>query len=196
MVALPQTMSRRRSLVGSVLLAVAAATTWAQALTVSTSGGALRVRAPDLRVIAGPVLERLKEGRTVRLGFELGVMSRPRGTVLASQRQGFTLSLDLWEERMAVTRLGPEPLSVSRLRPADAEAWCLDHLTVPLVDLGALGRQAPFWIRLSYVVESDEPPGRDGGGLTLKGLIDRLSRRRQDGIAGRTIEAGPFRLSN
>jgi hypothetical protein len=82
------------------------------------------------------------------------------------------------------------------MRPRDAERWCLQNLTMPVSSLG-LGRETPFWIRLSYRVQNvatttDESPGER---FTLSGLIDRLSRRREESDLARSIDAGPFRLS-
>ena len=179
------------------LVAIAAATTWAQALSISTVNGELHIKAPAFGFIEGAVMERLKDGRTVQLVFDLVVLARSRGAELAQEKQAFNLSLDLWETRLAVTRLGKAPRSVSHLRPPDAEAWCLDNLAVPLSSLGTLARDTPFWLKLSYRVDPDRPKGTpDDSGFTLQGLIDRLSRRGQEGLTGRTIEAGPFRLSN
>jgi len=172
-------------------------TTWAQALTISTANGELHIKAPAFSFIEGPVMDRLKDGRTVQLAFELAVLARPRGATIAQERQAFNLSLDLWEGRLAVTRLSKPPRSVSHLRPADAEAWCIENLTVPLGSLSQLSKDAPFWLKLSYRVEPDRSKeAGDDSGFTLQGLIDRLSRRGQENIAGRSLEAGPFRLSN
>ena len=52
--------------------------------------------------------------------------------------------------------------SVSHLTARDAEAWCLDSLTVPLSALGRLGRDAPFWIRLEYRVPGDDTAPSSG----------------------------------
>ena len=46
----------------------------AQTLTVNAAGDALRVQARDFAFIEGPLLTRLKEGRSVRVDFELTVL--------------------------------------------------------------------------------------------------------------------------
>ena len=171
----------------------------AQSLTVRENGGSLRIQAKGFRFIEGRVLERLREGRTVRVDFELDVLEMPGGPIVTQHRQGFTLSFDLWEERFAVTRIGTPPRSISHLRPGAAEAWCLDNLAVPAAALARIGPRTPFWIRLAYRVQDSAPPPRDDtgtDGFTLATLIDLLSRRRGNDEPGRAMEAGPFRLSN
>ena len=147
--------------------------------------------------IDGEVLDRLRDGRSLRLDFELSVLAEPRGSVVAAARQSFNLSFDLWEERVAVTRIGTPTRSVSHLRPRDAEAWCLEHLTVAPSELGRLTRDTTFWIRLAYTAPDDVPEmdSREDEMYTLRRLIDVLSRRPRGGKLGKTVEAGPFRLS-
>jgi hypothetical protein len=177
------------------LVAVATVPLAAQSVTIRTIANALHVQARGFSFIEGPVLTRLKEGRSVRIDFELNVLTTPDGPVMKQAAQGFTLSFDLWEERFAVSRIGSPPRSISHLRPRDAENWCLENLTVPVSSLG-FGRDTPFWIRLAYRVpdvapESNEAPGER---YTLRGLIDRLSRRREEADLAKSVDAGPFRL--
>jgi hypothetical protein len=179
-----------------VLVAALASGLSAQTLTVSAVADALHVQARGLNFLDGPVLGRLKEGRSVRIDFELRVLAKPDGPIVKQTMQGFVVSFDLWEERFAVSRVGTPPRSISHMRPRDAERWCLQNLTMPVSSLG-LGRETPFWIRLSYRVQNvatttDESPGER---FTLSGLIDRLSRRREESDLARSIDAGPFRLS-
>jgi hypothetical protein len=169
----------------------------AQSITVNTSGGAVRVRSA-FGFIEGELLDRLRDGRSVRVDFQLTVSGQRSGAPIAQAQQSFKLSFDLWEERIAVTRLGTPPRSVSHLRPNAAEAWCFENLTVPRADLGRLANDAPFWITLAYTVPDDEPV-RDAEAdemFTLRRLIDVLSRRPRGGEIGRSVAAGPFRLSN
>ena len=169
----------------------------AQTLTVKTVADALHVQARGFSFIDGPVLNRLKEGRSVRIDFEMTVLAKPEGPVVRQASQSFTLSFDLWEERFAVSRGGSPPRSISHLRARDAETWCLDNLTMPVTSLGQYGRE-PFWIRLAYRIQEPAPAGDEAPGerFTLRGLIDRLSRRREEDDLARSIDAGPFRLSN
>jgi hypothetical protein len=87
-------------------------------------------------------------------------------------------------------------LSSAYLKPAAAEAWCLEQLTVPVSALGRYGRDLPFWIRLGYrVLDADTTAtDNDAGDFSLRGLVEALSRRRRTDPATHSIEAGPFRL--
>jgi hypothetical protein len=166
----------------------------AQTVTVRTVADALHVQTRNFNFMDGPVLARLKEGRSVRIDFELTVLAKPDGQAIRQMMQSFTVSFDLWEERFAVSRTGAPPKSISHLRQRDAETWCLESLTIPVSSLG-LGRDTPFWIRLAYRVQDVTPATEDPGErYTLRGLIDRLSRRREEENLARSIDAGPFRL--
>jgi hypothetical protein len=163
---------------------------------VSTVGDALHVKAPAFSFIEGQVLAWLRDGRSVHLDFELNVLARQGGSPVAQDRQSFVMSFDLWEERFAVTRVGTPPRSVSHLTSRNAEAWCLEHVTVPVGRLGSLGRDAPLWVRLAYRVQSpvSELSPEDERVSSLERLIGILGRRRQDGTLGKSMEAGPFLL--
>jgi hypothetical protein len=178
------------------LVAWTALRVFAQAVTVSATGDALKIHAPGLGFLNGDPLARLKDGRSVRV--ELAVMVLPgsgRSPVVES-RQLFALSYDLWEERFAVTTGAPPSRSISHLTSAAAEAWCVEQLAVPLGRLGTLGRDRPFWIRLEYrILDGDSPQVPDSeAGFTLQGLIEALSRRGKAEAATHSVEAGPFRL--
>ena len=166
----------------------------AQSLTVSAAGDALHVRARNFTFLEGPMLTRLKEGRSVRVDFELTVLSQPEGPIVKQAVQGFTLSFDLWEERFAVSRAGSPPRSISHLRANDAENWCLENLTMSVSSLG-IGRDTPFWLHLVYRVQDLAPVAEDASErYTLRALIDRLSRRREEADLAKSVSGGPFRL--
>ena len=167
----------------------------AQNVSITRTGEAIAVRAPGLGFIKGDTLARLKDGRTVRIDVDFSVLPGPGGTATAHSRHAFVLSYDLWEERFAVTMAGPPPRSVSYLTAAAAEAWCLEHLTIPIAELGKL-RDAPFWIRLEYrILDGSTPSARqEDAGLTLRGMIEALSRRPKPAEPTHAVEAGPFRL--
>jgi hypothetical protein len=84
---------------------------------------------------------------------------------------------------------------VSHLRGPEAERWCLDQLAIPRADLGTWPSDAPFWVRLRYVVAGDEDVSHSEADVfTIRRLIDVFSRRSAPSDAGRTIDAGPFPL--
>lgn len=187
---------RRAALVAITVIACAAVRLPAQSVTVTRVGEAVAVRAPGFSFIKGETLLRLKDGRSVRVDLDLDVLPRPGEPAATQARQAYVLSYDLWEERFAVTQVGPPSRSIAYLTSAGAEAWCLEQLTVPVSALGRLGRDLPFWVRLGYrVLDADSVPPSDGGGdFTLRGMIDALSRRRKADASSHSIEAGPFRL--
>ena len=182
----------------SLLLGLAAwpvALASGQAITVDTAGEALRIRAPSFSFLQGDPLERLRDGRSVRVELAAMVLPGPGKPPAAATRRIFALSYDLWEERFAVTALGARTQSVSHLMRAAAEAWCLEQLTIPVGALGTLGRDLPFWIRLEYrLLDGETAPDPGDSGYTLQGLIDALSRRRKPESSPSALEAGPLRL--
>ena len=185
------------ALVALLLIASSTVQPSGQSVTVHVVGDALHVRAPgsSFGFIEGAALEHLRDGRALRVDLELAVLRELGAEAVTERRQSFNLSYDLWEERFAVSLIGGPRRSISHLTARDAEAWCLEQLTVPVAALGRLGRDAPLWIRLAYRVQDLEPAADpDGARFTLRSLIDLLSRRGQDDAVGDSIEAGPFRL--
>ena len=169
----------------------------AQSLTVHAAGDMLQVRGSGLRLIEGVVADHLKDGRSVRVDFEMTILDKPQGGTVTQNRQSFTLSFDLWEQRYSVTRTGAAPRSISHLASRDAEAWCLENLAFPLTALGRFTRDLPFWVRLDFRVQDQPASAQEPGSLLGLGtLIEALSRRRPDEAPGRSFEAGPFRIGN
>ena len=180
-------------LVMIVMLAALDARLGSQSMTVSTKDGAVRVQAPGFRFLSGPTLTRLKDGLSVRVEIAMRVLAEPGDTNAAAEaRQTFILSYDLWEERFAATVSGGGSRSVSHLTAAAAEAWCIEQLAVPVSGLGSLSTQ-PFWIRLEAQMINGESTARDSEGLTLKGIIDTLSRK-AGAKTSHSIEGGPFKV--
>jgi hypothetical protein len=189
-----RTSAWRLSIVSLVLLTPPLQLT-AQSLSVRTVSNALHVRAAGLGFISGEVAERLQDGRSVRVDFQLTVLDKPQGAAIAMVQQSFNLSFDLWEQRYAITRIGPMPRSISHLTARAAEDWCLDNVTVPVASLGRLGRDTPFWVRVDYRTQDRTTTAAADSPFTLQTLIDVLSRRREDENRGKSVEAGPFRLN-
>lgn len=186
---------RRAAVVLLALLVWPAVRSSAQTLAFDTVGDSLRIRAPGLSFLKGDPLARLKDGRSVRVELAAMVLPAPGKSVVAATRRIFALSYDLWEERFAVTTVDKRSQSVSHLALADAEAWCVDRVAIPLNALGALGRDLPFWIRLEYrILDGDAATEPADSGYTLQALIDALSRRRKTDSSTHALEAGPFRL--
>ena len=189
---------RSRSSAFVLLMAIALASLDArlgsQSMTVATTGGEVRVQAPGFRFVSGQTLARLKDGLTVRVELEMRVLAAPGAAVPAAQnRQAFVLSYDLWEERFAASVSGTGSRSVSHLTAAAAEAWCIQQLSVPVSGLGSLRTEA-FWIRLEAQIVNGQNNGREDEGLTLRGIIDSLSRRQASEKTSHSAEGGPFRV--
>ncbi len=190
-------LSRRRVPLTLAILAALvwpAATAFAQPATVATADGAIHLQAPGFHFIEGAVLARLKDGQSVRVELELRVLDGAGGAAAAVGRQVCALSYDLWEERFAATVAGTLSRSNSHLTAAAAEAWCLRQAVVPLNELGTLGRDRPFWIRLEFRMVNGVETPPEPGGLTLRTIVEALSRRGQPGEVSRSMDAGPFRL--
>ena len=184
--------SRRAAAALLVLALGAGARASAQTLAVDTAGDAVKIRAPGFSFLKGDPLARLKDGRSVRVELTAMAFLSQGQPAAATTRRIFAVSYDLWEERFAVTTVGARALSVSHLALAAAEAWCVDQLTIPL---SALGRDAPFWIRLEYrVLDGESGPESTDPFYSLQAIIDVLSRRGKKADASpRAIERGAFR---
>jgi hypothetical protein len=183
-------MARARVLLMLVCTAVVVS---AQAAAVRVEADRLHLRAPAFHFIKGRPLARLRDGRAVRFDLDLRLLARLGGAVIAPSRHSCLVSYDLWEERFAVAADAAPSRLVSNLTAQDAENWCLDRLAVPLTSLR--GRLETFFVRLEYRIVDDEQPARpEDSAVTLRGLIDRLSRRGADSDRHETMELGPFRL--
>ena len=102
------------------LVVWSAARVGAQSTLAQRVGDAVVVRAPTFTFIKGEPLVRLKDGRTVRVDLELGILPGPGGQPAAGTRQIYVLSYDLWEERFAVTQVGVPSRSISHRTAAAA----------------------------------------------------------------------------
>ncbi len=181
-------------LLGAVLLATAASAS-AQPVTLVPSGDTLRASAPSFHFIEGPVVDRLRDGRSIRVDIDVAILGRATGPGIVRVSQTFTLSFDLWEERFAVVRSGTPPRAISHLAARDAEAWCLDQIEVPRAALSGMARGAHVWVRIEAT--TDVPESRTsavGVGSALERLVETLGRRRSEDPIRRTMEFGPLRL--
>jgi hypothetical protein len=161
---------------------------------VSRRGEVVYIRAAGLEFISGQPLARLKDGRTIRLDLDAALGPAASGPFVAIAQPRFVLSYDLWEERFAVTRTDI-PRSISHLTARDAEAWCLEQLAVPFSVFHTRSADMPFRVRLEYRLQDEElQPSADDRGITLRGLIDRLSRRQSSNAWMNIVVSGPLRL--
>jgi len=191
-------LTRARLALITVVIATTAFVLEAQSFDVRAVADTLQLRGAGLGLIEGRVAEHLKDGRSVRVDFDVTVLEKPRGGSVAHGQYSFNVSYDLWEQRYAVTRVGTPPRSISHLTARNAEGWCLENMTVPLTSLGRFAHDVPFWIRIDYRVQDRAPAEspNDDSTLGLRTLIDLLSRRKQEEMPVRSLEAGPFRVRN
>jgi len=166
-----------------------------RSLWIIRRGDMVNVRASGVEFITGTALARLKDGRTLRLELDVALASAQAGPYVAQAQPRFGVSYDLWEERFAVTRTDT-PRSLSHVTARDAEAWCLEQLVIPVSAISSRASVAPFWLRLTYRLSDEERRTAEAadGGITLRGLIDRLSRRQSADTWSDTIVSGPLRL--
>lgn len=188
------TAARVACLVVVFVLALAPAPS-AQSASLVATGDAVRARVPEFGFIEGEVLAQLRDGQSVTVEIEFGIHTRVGGPVVVRARQMFTISFDLWEERFAAVRVGSPSRSISHLTVADVEAWCLDQLVVSRAALAVARRDGPFWVRIESRAQLSPPvPTQSDSLLSLGGLIESFSRRRNESERRRTLDAGPLYL--
>ncbi len=164
------------ALAGSLCVQVAAQS---KSLTVERRGDILRMTGPRLHFLEGKALEKLHDGATViYLITATAFEAHTKKTVFLLQER-FSISFDLWEEKYSVAQLRQDGRTVSRLTAAMTEAWCLDNMPVPVRTIPDGQR---FMIRLECSVDESYSgnKGKSGSGLTLEGLIDLLSRKKNE----------------
>ncbi len=166
----------------------------AQSLNVRLTGDQLKVYAPQLRLLTGEVLQRLRDGASVGYVFEVAATPERNSSPFAQATYRFVFSYDLWEEKFAVTRVDSPSKSISHLASAAAEAWCLDNIRLPA---GSLPADSSFWITLRFKAEEPQKRGdSENSTFTLGGLIDIFSKRVQKQEVRGSKEGGPFRLAD
>jgi len=164
-----------------------------EALRARVRQGELFVSAPDLKVLEGQVLDRLKNGSAVPLDYHLSLFSG--GGAMARKRafERFVFSYDLWEEKYSVSTVRKPRSAAARLNAREAEAWALEHLAVPVGD-------APVDQEVRVRLEIRVPQGKperdwlDEEGINLGSLIEALSRPQPKKLQSWLRESGPVRL--
>lgn len=149
---------------------------------------------PEFHFLIGHALDRLHDGHSLGLEFQLVVSAQPRGIPLKRSLERFIVSYDLWEERFSVARARPGSRPVSNLAAPAAELWCMDRV---FLSASEMPRELPLWVRLDVRAEdiSSLPPGSDGEqGFDLTALIDLFSRPSRDRQMRWSLEKGPVRL--
>jgi hypothetical protein len=158
-------------------------------------GEMLYVSAPDLHFLTGKPLDRLKDGSTVTFIAQLSLSLDDNKTILRRQPQRFVFSCDVWDpEKFSVTRLGNSSPRKG-LSAAVAEAWCLESLAI---NTSGIAPDRPVWLRLDLRVADlkDQADMVGDSGLSIRGLIDTLSRPARTLQKNWTVDVPPFRLGD
>jgi hypothetical protein len=164
-----------------------------QALDVRLVGEDVRVAAPSLHFIEGPVLERLKSGAPVSLDLLLSVASDNRSNVFKKITEKVILSYDLWEEKYFVASPVRKANVYSHRSSANAEAWCIEQLSVRSADLPSA---RSLWFRLEVKPEDLEDDPAAASRMSLRGMVDTFGRARGHGPLRFILEAGPLKLED
>ena len=166
-----------------------------KSLVVEHCGDHLQVSAPQLHFLEGKAVEALHNGSTVTYVISLAVVAEQtvKPTLLLQER--FLVSFDLWEEKYSVVQAGPGGRAASRLTAVMTEAWCLENMPIPL---RAVPERQSFMIRLECSIdESENESGKKGNSsLTLAGLIDIFSLKREAEPLKWEADSGPLRLDD
>ena len=164
----------------------------AQAVGVKLDGDQLRVAVPQLHFVGTEVLQRLRNGIAVNYILKIGITSNRVAKPAGESIYRFVISYDIFEEKFAVSRIEPNPRSITHLSEAAAQQWCLDSIAVPIAGLPA---DQSFFVTLEY--QTVEPkPAPDPGESLIGQLIDVFSRKAQREESRGTVMGGPFNLSD
>lgn len=164
-------------------------------LTVTWDGDSLHLSAPRLHFLAGKPLARLRDGLTVVFVSQLSLFTdSSRLTPFRQVVDRLVMSWDLWEDRFKVMRLGHNASSQSRLTAPQAEAWCLDSLTMSAANLAP---DQPFWLRFQLrTTDSRELSSVVGEpGISITRLVEIFSRKPGPEEPNWLLDAGPLKLS-
>jgi len=164
-------------------------------MTARLDGEMLYISAPDLHFLTGKSLERLRDGSTVTFIAQLSLSLDDNKTILRRQPQRFVFSCDVWDpEKFSVTKLGSSSPRKG-LSAAVAEAWCLESLAI---NTSGIAPDRPVWLRLDLRVADlkDQADMVGDSGLSIRGLIDTLSRPARTLQKNWTVDVPPFRLGD
>jgi hypothetical protein len=147
----------------------------ADSLNVRYDGDTIHVAPPSVHFLTDKSLERLKLGAVVAFVAQLDLQDESRAPI-RQQRGRFVVSLDLWEEKFAVTQLGKSPRSVEGLTAGAAENWCFQGLTMSTLGLPV---DRYFWLR--FEMRTGGPRDLEGDtmpGISFKDLIAMLGQKK------------------
>ena len=189
-------ISRRSWLLAGLGLPVFLRRAWAaDNISVSYDGEMLHPVAPNIHFLTGKSLDRLKDAETVTFYWYLSLFDANRNEPRGAAGSKFVVSFDIWEEKFKVAIPGPSMRSKAGLTGPQAEAWCLENMSIRP---SGLAQDALFYLRLE--LRSEHQKGSptltaDPGGLSISAIIERLSRTAGPDDPHWTLESGRLRLS-
>jgi len=163
----------------------------AQTLSVKLDGDQLRVSAARPAFFSKEIVQRLHNGIAVNFVLKVGTTTSVSTTPMMQSIYRFVISYDIFEEKYAVSRLEPNPRSITHLSETAAQLWCLDSVALVTTRIAA---DQPFWIHMEYQTEETKTAVPESGGSIIGGLIDVFSRKSQRQDARGSLMAGPFSL--
>jgi hypothetical protein len=165
----------------------------AQSVSVKLDGEQLRVSAPQLHFIGSEVLQRLHNGIAVNFVFKIGITPNRFTKLTSGTSYRFVISYDIFEEKFAVSRIEPNPRSITHLSEAAAQLWCLDSIALPTAGLPS---DQSFWVTMEYQTVEPKPATTESGESLIGQLIDVFSRKAQREESRGTIMGGPYTLTD
>jgi hypothetical protein len=170
-----------------------AASLSAQTVSVKLDGEQLRVSAPQLHFLGSEVLQRLHNGIAVNYVFKIGITPNRYSKPTTETSYRFVISYDIFEEKFAVSRIEPNPRSITHLSESAAQLWCLDSIALSTVGLAS---DQSFWVTMEYQTVEPKPATTESGESLIGQLIDVFSRKAQREESRGTVMGGPFNLSD
>jgi hypothetical protein len=195
-------MTRRQSIrvwwIALAFVGGVATAMFAEELVLRAQGTRLDFSAPGLHYLTGRPLARLKNAEPVAFDFRTQLAVGTKTNVVKQNAARFVISYDLWEERYAVTKTTPARKTASHLLAAEAEAWCLQEMSI--ADLNGIGPAQALWASLD-IRAAEESESRlfsrndiSDAGISLNGLIELFSKPSRATQAHWALESGPVTL--
>lgn len=168
----------------------------AQKISPRLNDGQIGLTSFNLKFLEGKALDRLKNGQSVTLDFQLQLLDglKPLGRTL----HRFVLSYDLWEETFSAVQLSQAspraPIySTNRLKSEAVAGWCLGRMQLPLP---FIDKAKPLTMQLEIRSAGSKlaNPLRPQGSVDLGVLVEIFSRPADPKELRFTATTQPFTL--
>ncbi len=195
-------MARRQSIrfwwIALAFMGGMATAMFAEELILRVQGTRLDFSTPRFHYLIGRPLARLKNAEPVVFLLQSRLTAGGRVNVVKQNAARFVISYDLWEEKYAVTKTSPSRKTANHLTAAEAEAWCVQEMS--LTDLGGIAANQQLWATLDIRAE-DEKETRlfsrsdiSDAGISLNGLVELFSKPSRSTQSHWLLEYGPVTL--